>query len=153
MGQKAKLTALRLGTTAVLSRWRDAIPLTLQPSISSLPLPMMFKMDATPAKSSVFGPSSAAQRSAAACKELKTAATSLWQVQEPGVFLLFIHGRRVGMLLTRGNGDFLPWQDVDGVIPQEVSPVHDKKVCILCSLQLPAIRSVILRAHNRGCKN
>jgi len=62
VGQQAKLKALRFGTFVAPSRWRDAYPLTLKPVISSVPLPMMFTIVATPAKSSALGPPGTAQK-------------------------------------------------------------------------------------------
>ena len=73
VGQKAKLTALRLGTDLVPSRWREAMPLTLMPTISSVPLLMIFRVVDTPAKSSVFGPLGTARARQHSVKDLNQA--------------------------------------------------------------------------------
>ena len=62
VGQNAKLTALRLGTKLAPSKWREAVPLTLMPTISSVSLLIIFMIVDTPAKSSVFGPLGTAQK-------------------------------------------------------------------------------------------
>ena len=61
VGQKAKLTALGLGTEMAPSRCREAMPLALMPVTSSVTLPMMFRIIDTPAMSSVLGPPRTAQ--------------------------------------------------------------------------------------------
>jgi hypothetical protein len=61
VGQKGKSMALRWGTYFAPSRCRDAIPLTFNCLMDSVPLPITFRIFDTPAKSSVLGPFGTAQ--------------------------------------------------------------------------------------------